>query len=236
MGITADELSERYPVLYHMASHGSWPSIERHGMLSTWELLLLFGVPDPRRTELMISQRRASVPIAHPRHGVATIRDQKPLSEKSLSRCLTDCDAASWYRTLNSRVFFWLTHRRLMTLMSAKEYAGKLHTVLQIDTAGLVGRYANRIELAHMNTGNTRPYPHPRGLSTFRTMADYPYESRQHLPDNNAVVELTVPSGVPDLHEFVIRVEHAAEVDGRYEVSEVLFQRPSRIPKHKSAT
>lgn len=226
MGITADELSERYPVLYHMASFGSWPSIQRHGLLSTWELLLLFGVSDPTRTELMTSQRRASVPIAHPLHGAASLRDQKPLSAKNLLRCLTSCDAASWYDILNRRAFFWLTRQRLMTLMSAAEYSGKLHTVLQIETAALVRKYGNLIELAHMNTGNTRPYPHPRGPATFKTMADYPYEHRRRLPDYSAVVELTILGGVPDVEEFVSRVEHAAEIEGRYEVSEVLFQRP----------
>jgi hypothetical protein len=225
MGVTSTDLSRRYPVLYHMASYGSWPSIRTHGLLSTLELLDLFEVPDPTRTELLTSQRRKSVQLAHPVHGTAILRDQKPLSEKNLARCLTDCDAATWYSILNQRVFFWLDHQRLMTLMSAAEYAGRPHTVLQIETAELVRRYEDRIELAHMNTGNTRPFPHPRGRSTFKRMGDYPYELRRHLPDYSAVVELTAAGGVPDLSDFVIRVEHAAEVEGRYEVSEVLFQR-----------
>jgi hypothetical protein len=194
--------------------------------LSALELLELYEVLDPTRTELLTSQRRESVPLAHALHGTATLRDQKPLSEKNLARCLTGCDAATWYRVLNERVFFWLDRQRLKTLMSAAEYSGKLHTVIQVDTAELLRRHEERVELAHMNTGNTRPFPHPRGPSTFQAMADYPYERRGRLPDYSAVVELTVLGGVPDLRDFVLRVEHAVEADGRYEVSEVLFQRP----------
>jgi hypothetical protein len=225
MGITAAELSRRYPVLYHMASHGSWPSIQTHGLLSTLELLDLYEVQEPRRTELLTSQRRKSVPLVHAFHGTAILRDQKPLSEKNLARCLTDCDAAAWYSILNQRVFFWLDRQRLRTLMSAAEYSGKPHTVILADTAELLRRHGEHIELAHMNTGNTRPFAHPRGPSTFRKMADYPYERRSRLPDYSAVVELTVAGGVPDLRDFAIRAEHAADVDGRYEVSEVLFER-----------
>lgn len=38
-GVDPGELAERYPRLFHMAAAGSWPSIERHGLLSTSALL-----------------------------------------------------------------------------------------------------------------------------------------------------------------------------------------------------
>ena len=92
MGITAAQLIDRYPVLYHMASYGAWPSIQEHGLLSTSALLELLEVPDAKRTELMTKQRRTSIPVTHPTKGSAILRDQKPLSEKNLARCLEDCD------------------------------------------------------------------------------------------------------------------------------------------------
>lgn len=223
MGITATELYKRYPVLYHMASFDSWLSITRHGLLSTKSLLNLFEVPEPRRTELLTKQRRTSVEITHPKHGKAVIRDQKPLSAKNLARCLKGCSAEEWYRTLNERLFFWLDRERLYTLMSASEYVGKKHTVLQLDSAALVDKYGTQIMLAHMNTGNTRPYPHPRSPATFRSMSDYPYAERTRLADYSAIVELTVMDGVPDAKDFVIKVEHASIVSGKYKTSEVLF-------------
>lgn len=225
LGVTTVELCKRYPVLYHMASFGSWPSIAAHGLLSTVSLLELFQVKEPQRTELVTRQRRESVEIIHPKYGKALIRDQKPLSEKNLARCLDGCTAEEWYRVLNERVFFWLDRNRLHTLMSASEYIGKRHTILQLDSASLVQEYENRIELAHMNTGNTRPFPHPRSPATFRPMAAYPYAERKRLPDYSAVVELTVLDGVLDVKDFVLKVEHACIQDGKFKSSETLFKR-----------
>ncbi len=225
MGVTRDELCKRYPVLYHMAAVGSWPSITNRGLLSTESLLDLFEVGEPERTALLTKQRRELVEINHPKYGRAVIRDQKPLSPKNLAGCLQGCSAEEWYRALNERVFFWLNRKRLYTLMSAAEYVGKEHTVLEIDSAALVTTYEAQIQLAPMNTGNTRPFPHPRSLETFRSMSEYPYQDRRHLSAYFAVVELTVTGGVPDVKDFVTKVEHASISDGGYRVSEVLFER-----------
>jgi hypothetical protein len=225
MGIAISELVQRYPVLYHMASWGSWPMIQKYGLLSSSKLIDLFEVPEPRRTQLLSTQRKKSELLSHPVHGTAALRDQKPLSAKNLARCLRDCDPASWYRILNERVFFWLDRERLITLMSAKEYVGKDHTILQIDSSDIVERYADQIELAHMNTGNTRPFPHSRGRDTFRSMKDYDYKRRRKLADYSAVVELTVMGSVANFHKSVKKVEHASISKGIYTTKEVLFQR-----------
>jgi hypothetical protein len=198
--------------------------IRKYGLLSTAGLVELFEVPEPTRTELLTTQRRKSVSISHPRHGTAVLRDQKPLSAKNLARCLVDCDARSWYSLLNERVFFWLCRDRLMTMMSAAEYRGKAHTVMHIETKPLVQRYQRAIELAHMNTGNTRPFPHPRGRQTFRSLDDYDYGRRRRLADDLAVVELTVIGGVPDIRRDVIRVEHGTSQNGSYRTNEVLLR------------
>jgi hypothetical protein len=203
-----------------MASFGSWPSIKKHGLLSTAELLTVYEVSTKERTKLLTSQRLKCVTINHPLHGHATIRDQKPLSLASLSRCLTGCNAATWYKMLNERVFFWLDPQRLMTLMSARDYVGHSHTILQFDTAKLLRQYQSQVELAHMNTGNTLPFPHPRGPSTFRKLEDYPYERRRKLPDYSAVVELTILRGVADVRKYVTRVEHAVSTAGKYRANQ----------------
>ena len=58
MGITHEEFVRRYPRLYHMAQVGSWPSIERNGLLSTSALLDLFQIKGEAR------KRRLRVGIA----------------------------------------------------------------------------------------------------------------------------------------------------------------------------
>lgn len=225
MGISAKQLIERYPVLYHMASADAWESVREHGLLSSSVLLDLFEVPEPKKIQLLTSQRTKSEPLSHPLFGSAVLRDQKPLSQKNLDRCLIGCVAADWYQLLNERVFFWLNRDRLITLMSAAEYYGKPHTVLELDTSGIVTDYADRIELAHMNTGNTRPFPHPRGRSTFQCLSDYPYERRERLNDYSAVVELTVLSGVPNVRNYVRKAERATITGNGYRSIETLFKR-----------
>jgi len=62
-----------------MAEAGSWPSIRRHGLLSTSALLDLFEVTGVERVRLESQRRPETVKIEHPEHGEALIRDQKPL-------------------------------------------------------------------------------------------------------------------------------------------------------------
>jgi hypothetical protein len=67
--LTPGYITERWPRLYHMAEAGSWPSIERHGLLSTTALLDLFEISGPRREAIESARRPESVKITHPLHG-----------------------------------------------------------------------------------------------------------------------------------------------------------------------
>jgi hypothetical protein len=40
----------------------------------------------------------------------------------------------------------------------------------------MVARHQERIVLSPMNSGCTKPYPHPRGLGTFLPIEEYPYD------------------------------------------------------------
>jgi hypothetical protein len=137
------------------------------------------------------------------------IRDQKPMDDSGLKRALRDLSPDAWYRVLNSKVFFWLCEERLTTLLSARAYSGREHCVLVVDTRALVNRHEPRIWLAPMNTGCTKPMPHPRGSDTFQRIRNYPYaERRKHgRQPKQAVVELAVDHSVPDVRDFVLRVE-----------------------------
>ncbi|WP_437911052.1 DUF7002 family protein [Sorangium sp. So ce327] len=197
----------RYPRLYHMAEAGSWPGIMRHGLLSTSALLDLFEVHGPKRDAIESAHRPGSLTITHAVHGTAVIRDQKPMSDKALRRALGgSLSPSEWYRILNSMVFFWLTEKRLKRLLEAVEYRDRRQTVLTIDTARLLERHGDRVRLSPMNSGNTRPYPHPRGHDTFLPLSQYPFESRK-ARGLEAVVELTVGRSVPDIRDLILRVE-----------------------------
>jgi hypothetical protein len=207
-GITPEELITRYPKLYHMAEADTWDSICEHGLLSTSALLDLFEVRGAQRYAIESEHRPNSIPVSHPVYGTAVIRDQKPMSDSGLLRCLRDVTPREWYETLNRRVFFWLTKKRLLTLLNAKPYRAQKHCVLTIDTALMLERHLNEITLAPLNSGCTKPYPHPRGSDTFFSLPDYPYESRRKKGDYSAIVELTVDYKVPDIEDLTVKVEH----------------------------
>jgi hypothetical protein len=61
-----------------------------------------------------------------------------------------------------------------------------------------------RITLALMNTGNTRPFAHDRSLSTFSRMADYPFDERVRRGPYYRAVELAVEVGVPNVMDYVL--------------------------------
>lgn len=207
-GITPEELINRYPKLYHMAEADTWDSIREHGLLSTSALLDLFEVRGAQRYAIESEHRPNSVPVSHPVYGTAVIRDQKPMSDSGLLRCLRDVTPREWYETLNRRVFFWLTRKRLLTLLNAKPYRAQKHCVLTIDTALMLERHLNEITLAPLNSGCTKPYPHSRGSDTFLSLSDYPYESRRKKGDYSAIVELTVEHKVSDIEDLTVKVEH----------------------------
>ena len=209
VGVSTETVSARFPRLYHMAAKGSWPSIQRHGLLSTSALLDVFEVSGAERARLESAHRSRSVRISHQRHGEGVVRDQLPMSDAGLVRCLGDGLAPSaWYRLLNSKVFFWLTSERLERLLGAKPYREQEHTILTIDTAALLAHHADRVLLSPINSGCTRPFPHPRGLSTFQPLTTYPFAAYDRARGRkDPAVELAVEYGIADVCDLVISVE-----------------------------
>lgn len=204
-----EELTQQYPRLYHMAESGTWDSIKTHGLLSTSALLDLFEISGPARTSIVSQHRPRAVEITHPRHGRAVIRDQKPMSESALRKCLDpDISPRKWFETLNHRVFFWLSAKRLNGLLDARAYRRRQHCVLTIETAALLRLHANQTQLSPINSGSTIFRPQPRGMETFSSIADYPFATWQRKRGReNAVVELVVDYSVPDIADHVLSVD-----------------------------
>ncbi len=203
-----DELLDHCPTLYHMAARGSWPSIRQAGLLSTTALLDAYGVGGEARRRIEAERRPASVVLHRDGMPAATVRDQTPMDDKGLERCLRDgLSPEDWYRSLNAKVFFSLTPARLSRLLNAGAYRRDEHDVLLLDARELVARYRDRIWLCPINSGCTRPFPQPRGLFTFRRIADYPYGHwKTKRARGERVVELAVDHAVPDVARFVTRV------------------------------
>lgn len=211
------------PTLYHMAEHGSWPSIRKNGLLSTSALLDRFAIAGESREAIEARRRPLSVTLKCNGVGRAVVRDQFPMDHKGLIRCLeNNLSPTDWYRLLNAKVFFWLTRDRLFRLLNAGLYRLQEHDVLALDSAALVSAYANKIWFCPINSGCTKPYPHPRGTTTFRRIPDYPYDYfRAKRKRGERVVELAVDYAVPDIAKFVTRV---VRMKGDAELA-ILFER-----------
>ena len=216
-GMKPDDLWRTYPLLYHMAWDGSWPSIREYGLLSTAELLREYGKSDNEIRELTQKRRPHWVTIETPGRPRAVIRDQKPLTDGGLRKALKDGmpketrdeppEPWQWYEKINSMVFFWPTRNRLRTLMTAAAYDGLCHDVLIVDTKKLVELVGDKIRLSHINSGSTRPFPHPRNLALFQPIKEFPFQTRMRkLGKLKAVAEVCVNTRVDRIEEAVINV------------------------------
>ena len=209
--LSPEYIAERWPRLFHMAEAGSWPAIQRHGLLSTSALLDLFEIEGELRERLESARRPESVAIEHPVHGTAWIRDNKPINEKVLRRTLVGMTEPEFYRLLNGRVFLWLTEKRLAKLRAAPPYRDRRHDILVVSTERLLSEYGDRVELSPLNSGAVHPAAdYPRGHGTFSRIADYPWARRKQTAPGEPIVEVTVPYAIPDLADYVddVRERH----------------------------
>jgi len=222
MGITPERLAELYPQVYHMAEDGSWDSIRQRGLLSTSALLDLYEIQGEERLAIESRHRPKSVNIDHAHYGPAVIRDQIPMRESSLEKCLDGVTPRQWYELLNGKVFFWATKQRLLRLLSARAYRNRTHSVLTVNTQQLVTRYSEMLRLSPINSGSTIYKPQPRGTHTFQLLPDYPFDERKKKRGlANAIAEMCVDYSVPDLQNFVVRV---VRMTGSNE-TDLIFQR-----------
>lgn len=209
--MTEEELGEviaHCPTLFHMAERRSWDSIRERGLLSTSALLDLYGVSGQERQAIESQRRPTSVPLDADDLPQAIVRDQIPMDDARLRQCLpADITPTDWYEMLNTKVFFWLTRNRLHRLTGGRAYRNTSHDVIEVDTKSLVEAHRDRIWFCPMNSGNTRPFPHPRDKSTFSRINDYPYSVwRKKRVRGERIVELAIDYSVPDLIEHVTRV------------------------------
>lgn len=207
------ELIRLYPKAFHMADPAAWPGIVRHGLLSTQALLELYEVPEPQRARLLGQHRPQSVPINHPVHGTAVVRDQKPLHPGKLAACLQDgTTVEQWLQALNSTVFFWLQPERLERLLAARAYRHHDHLVITVDTARLLAAVPrDAVTLSRINSGATVFRAVPRGPATFQPIERFPHPARRRaLASASDVAELCVAWGVPDIEP----VADLAEIRG----------------------
>ena len=203
-----EELLEHCPTLYHMAERGSWPSIRKNGLLSTSALLDFYSVQGEDRDQIERAHRPRCFELVKEGLKKAVIRDQMPMSDSGLHRCLpSHMEPSDWYEILNGKVFFWLSEERLHRLTGASAYRDREHDVLTVDARSLIEAYRTSIWLCPINSGCTKPVARARDESTFSRISDYPYSYwRKRRGRGERVVELAIDYAIPDIRKFIRQV------------------------------
>lgn len=200
-----EKLVELYPRVYHMAERGAWENIRSHGLMSASAVLDHLEIRGGERARFESEHRAQKMDVRAGHSSNIVLRDQKPMPEGRLLQALTDgTTPRQWYELINDKVFFWVEEERLHRLLGARDYRDLEHDVLTLDSAAFIPSYAQAIWLCHMNSGNTWPMPHRRGIDVFRRIPDYPV-MRSGKPVKK-VVELVVDYSVPNIAEFVVQV------------------------------
>jgi hypothetical protein len=191
-----------------MAHDGAWPAIRQDGLMSAKALIAAYAVPTADRETLGSCRRPQSVPLARAGRPGAVLRDQKPMSDTALLKCLQGgLTPRDWYELLNSHTFFWLSRDRIWRLLGARAYRDVNQTVLTVDTRSLIAAHRARIRLSPMNSGSTIQNPLPRGLNTFKRIEDFQFHERAKTRGAASnVVELLVEEAVPDIANHVLAV------------------------------
>jgi hypothetical protein len=165
------------------------------------------------RLSIEEERRGKSIVLKHEKLPPAVVRDQLPMMDGGLLRCLPKHILQPiGTNYLIRRHFFG----RLIRLLNAGTYRNEAHDVLEVCTQGLLDNYFDKIWFCPMNSGSTKPMPHPRDEKTFRRIPDYPYSDwRPKRAAGKRVVEFAIDGGVPDISKYVTRV---VEMHGNKEI------------------
>jgi hypothetical protein len=91
------------------------------------------------------------------------LRDQLPMPEKALQRCLVGITPQQWYELLNSFVFFWFD----LTRAEAIKEKYKDSILLKFDVKKLLHYYGDKAFFTPINTGCTGRANASRSRETF---------------------------------------------------------------------
>lgn len=193
------------PAVYHLTAAQNLPLILKHKKIFSANRLIDMSA-DAENIPIK-RQRRPEHTIITIGNDEYSIRDQRPISEKALQKCLTNgWVCADFYEHLNNRVFTWPTIDRLQRHYD--RYQGENPVILILDTAKLFAVNPTPL-FCRLNSGATRAnsylggVPPSRGIDTFLpsnlynlsvpSVAEVTFEHELILPDE--ILIATSPSG-----------------------------------------
>lgn len=186
--IDLELLVVKRPFLYHLTSRVNLRSIlASRALLSTAVLLQAAGDAEA----LIYLRRRRAVHVPIQVEGLEVIiRDQRPISETALAKCLEgDCQRADYYELLNNRVFLWPTVERLRRHYDRYETEEPL--LLRLPTREIIARNPHA-EFSRLNSGATRANSYLGGIAPLRGRETFQTAEKCHY-GISSVAEVTFP-------------------------------------------
>ena len=175
-----ETLIKKRQYIYHLTSRENVDLILNNRKIdSTVKLITNSNLDDNEKTAVLTTRRVGHFYINNANGDEVMIRDQNPISIKSLNKCLTDgWSSEDFLYHLNNRVFFWPTLKRLN--IHFEKYKEEKPIIFRCLTEDMLALNDN-IKLCHLNSGATRCHhmwggaPPPRGADTFVDIKDFDY-------------------------------------------------------------
>lgn len=165
------------PYLYHLTSQQNAKNIV--DALRLYSANALIDMSDERKENGIKSNKRFVHKTIHVNGKEVLLRDQRPISEKALGKCLTDgWGVPNFLYFLNDRVFMWPNLDRLTRHFN--RYFDEEPIIFRFDTESILEANPHA-KFARLNTGATRANSYlggkapERGPKTFLSANDYEF-------------------------------------------------------------
>lgn len=196
-----DKFIERNEFLYHLTDRRNWDIIKEVGSLHSTELIVNRSNLDEAEKNKILHNRRpvhAQIPI----NGFSYfLRDQRPISEKNLIKCLTNgWTVSDFLYHLNRRVFFWPTINRLRSHYD--RYAHENPIIIKVSSRTMLALNKDA-EFCRLNSGATRSSSYLNGAPPERGEDTFQPASLYKLPVRS-IAEVTFPNSCELPKKFYI--------------------------------
>ncbi|WP_129020680.1 DUF7002 family protein [Edaphocola flava] len=155
--------------LYHLTNEQNASNILKEGKIYSANTII--DMSNDKTYNLHKRSRRTGHVQIVSKKGIISLRDQRPISEKALAKCLTnDWSVGDFLYHLNDRVFMWPTLERLWRHF--KRYEHEKPTIFRFSTSEIISANPH-VKFCRLNSGATRANSHlggkppARGIDTF---------------------------------------------------------------------
>lgn len=186
-----EKFNARNEFLYHLTDRRNWEIIKDVGLLLSTELIVNQSNLNEEEKNTILRNRRPVHTQIFINGYSYFLRDQRPISAKNLSKCLTNgWTVSDFLYHLNRRVFFWPTISRLLSHYG--RYAHENPIIIKVSSSSMLA-LNEHAEFCRLNSGATRSSSYLNGAPPERGEETFQPASLYNLPVGS-VAEVTFPN------------------------------------------